>query len=294
MREPNSYTDDFGILHSPKFLQVPCGHCFACRKARIRDWILRLSLEASCHDYKCFVTLTYDPEHLPEGGTLCKRDYQLFLKKLRKQYGRFRYFICGEYGEKKGRPHYHLLLFGLLPPDLRLQCQSSSSGELLYSSAEFSKLWGRGIVVIGEVTSQSIAYVSKYVNKKLLGVSKDDKKSFYGDRIPEFTQMSLRPGIGELFFRKYSSDFFPKDYFMWEGYRYKPPRYFEKLWRRDSNLADGYLGDGPTYYNFKQRRIKNAIAHSEKCTDADLGHSELYLEEAHRRELKKRIIERFG
>lgn len=294
MHEIPSYTDEFGVIHSPRVFKVACGHCFACRKSRIRDWTLRLSLEASQHEQCCFVTLTYDPEHLPPGGTLVKRDYQLFLKSLRKKYGKFRYFICGEYGSKRGRPHYHLLLFGLVPPDLRLHCSSESSGELLYCSDEFSRIWSRGIVVIGEVTTQSIAYVARYVNKKLIGVCKDVKQQFYGERIPEFISMSLKPGIGELFYRKYKSDFFPKDYFMWNGYRYKPPRYFEKLWRREVNESEGYLGDGPTYYNFKQRRINNAIAHSEKCTATDLGRSELYLEERHRREQKQRIIERFG
>jgi hypothetical protein len=44
-------------------------------------------------------------------GSLKKKELQNFLKRLRKNAGfTFRYFACGEYG-KKGRPHYHILLF---------------------------------------------------------------------------------------------------------------------------------------------------------------------------------------
>lgn len=44
--------------------------------------------------------------------TLSKTDVQKFLKRLRKNYGKkVRYFICGEYGPKSFKPHYHILFF---------------------------------------------------------------------------------------------------------------------------------------------------------------------------------------
>ncbi len=75
------------------------------------------------------MTLTYDDEHLPINDyvdsdgvihgkpTLRKRDVQLFLKRLRKNYkydNHIKYFCCGEYGGKTFRPHYHLIIFGFL------------------------------------------------------------------------------------------------------------------------------------------------------------------------------------
>ena len=47
-----------------KTIEVPCGHCVACRIARSREWAVRLLHESEFWDDFCFVTLTYDDEHL--------------------------------------------------------------------------------------------------------------------------------------------------------------------------------------------------------------------------------------
>ena len=45
---------------------------------------------------------------------------QRFMKRLRMKIGvPVRYLLCGEYGEKRGRPHFHILLFGYAFPDRR-------------------------------------------------------------------------------------------------------------------------------------------------------------------------------
>ena len=64
-----------------------------------------------------FVTLTYDNNHVPisEHGfpTLCKRDFQLFMKRLRFNTGvKIKYYVAGEYGSTNHRPHYHAVIFG--------------------------------------------------------------------------------------------------------------------------------------------------------------------------------------
>ena len=96
-------------------LQVPCGNCIGCRLERSRQWATRCMFEASLHDENCFVTLTYSPDYLPEGATLVKKDVQNFMKRLRKAgtNGKFKYFLCGEYGENFNRPHYHICFFNL-------------------------------------------------------------------------------------------------------------------------------------------------------------------------------------
>lgn len=156
-------------------IKCPCGRCMACRVNRKRLWTHRIMLESFCHEENLFVTLTYDPEHLPCDGCLQPRDMQLFMKRLRKSVSplRFRYYLAGEYGEKNRRPHYHLCLFGL---------------GIKHESA-IQKCWDKGFIHIGTLTERSAGYVAGYVTKKLTS-------NEIGNLTPEFTRMSLKPGIG--------------------------------------------------------------------------------------------------
>lgn len=140
-------------------------------------------LEALKHDGSSFVTLTYADEHLPEGGSLCPRDPQLFLKRLRKAIHplKLRYYLVGEYGDRTFRPHYHLALFGV--PQEAYQTIADAW------SVNGSPL---GHVVVGSLTFESAGYVAGYVTKKM--TSEDDPR--LGGRHPEFARMSTRPGIG--------------------------------------------------------------------------------------------------
>lgn len=137
-------------------------------------------LEALVHPGASFLTLTYAPEKLPEGGTLVPRDLVLFLKRLRKavEPHTLRYFAVGEYGDTSWRPHYHLALFGL-----------DRSFAL-----SIDKAWGLGFTYVGDLTFDSAQYVAGYVTKKM--TDKDDDR--LAGRYPEFARMSLRPGIGAL------------------------------------------------------------------------------------------------
>ena len=63
---------------------IPCGKCIGCRLAHSRQWAVRCVHEASLHDRNCFLTLTFDDDHLPASGSVSVRDVQLFLKRLRK------------------------------------------------------------------------------------------------------------------------------------------------------------------------------------------------------------------
>lgn len=134
-------------------------------------------MESLTHEKNCFVTLTYDDDHLPDGGSLQPKDTQLFLKRLRKSTGQYlRYFLCGEYGDRTFRPHYHLALFGLDISDLE----------------SIKNVWHHGHVVVGDLNPQSAGYIAGYVTKKM--TSKDDPR--LAGRYPEFSRMSNRRGIG--------------------------------------------------------------------------------------------------
>lgn len=110
--------------------------------------------EEKLHLSSSFLTLTYDTLHVPISSrgymTLSKRDCQLFLKRLRRAHpvgSVLKYYLCGEYGGKTSRPHYHLILFG--------------ADRALVQSA-----WSLGQVHYGSVTGASIGYCLKYMAKK--------------------------------------------------------------------------------------------------------------------------------
>lgn len=137
-------------------MPVPCGRCPKCVNARVNSWAFRISRELEVSKNPLFITLTYDDNHLvygDDGATLYKRHLQLFFKRLRKFYSkiypneRLRYYACGEYGTRFGRPHYHILLFNLLQPDLVDKC------------------WGNGFTLTLPLQDGGIPYVLKYMAK---------------------------------------------------------------------------------------------------------------------------------
>ena len=117
----NSETGDM----LPLYIVVPCGSCIICRKRKANALAVRAIMETESTGFApLFITLTYNPEHLPKNEygyeTLRKSDLQLFFKRLRSLLDNqsiphsLRYLACGEYGSKTKRPHYHLLLSHLL------------------------------------------------------------------------------------------------------------------------------------------------------------------------------------
>jgi hypothetical protein len=219
-------------------LSLPCGNCVGCRLEKSRQWAVRCMHEASRHENNCFITLTYDNEHCPPDMSLKYRDYQLFMKRLRRKYGKVRFYMCGEYGEDFSRPHYHGLLFGIAFTDLQL-IGKSPSGSKLFRSKELDSLWGKGFCSVGDVTFESCSYVSRYIMKKINGklafehykvVNAETGEIYW--RLPEFTKMSLKPGIGALWLDKYLSDVYPHDNVVMNGVKSKPPRYYDKYFSK--------------------------------------------------------------
>lgn len=234
---------------SGRYVVLPCGQCMACRLNKSRDWATRCVLEAKTHEQNCFITLTYDEEHLPNDGSLQKMDFTNFIKRLRKNTGcKIRYYACGEYGSLYHRPHFHACLFGYRPDDLVLY--STRCGCNLYLSETISKAWqNRGYVTVGDVTFESAAYVARYVTKKITGAQADD---YYNGRTPEYTVMSRRPGIGAGFFEKYSEDIYGKDFIVIrDNIKCKPPAYFDRIY-------DNYYGEG-SFLEIKDNRLSKSF-----------------------------------
>lgn len=156
--------------------EFPCGNCLACRINKKRQLTARLILETMVSGRPKFVTLTYDEWSVPNDFGLCPRDLTLFLKRLRKARNGLRYFAVGEYGEKSGRPHYHLLIWK----------------DPFLSESVVLRNWQKGLVEVETDKGDSASYVSGYVTKKLT----DPSHRFLQGRHPEFTRRSKHPALG--------------------------------------------------------------------------------------------------
>lgn len=251
-------------------IQVPCGQCIGCRIDRSRQWANRCMLELQYHDSAFFVTLTYDDFHVPksyypdpETGeahtsfTLCKRDFQLWMKRLRKKFSddKIRFFACGEYGSETHRPHYHVIVFGLHLNDLEKYktARLGDSYYVYYNSPSLQETWPNGFVVVGEVTWESCAYVARYVTKKLTGPQAEFYEKF--NLVPEFSDMSRRPGIARQYYDEHGKEIYEHEYLNVStpkgGKKFKPPRYFDRLFDID---CPGSLDE------LKARRKRNSQA----------------------------------
>lgn len=164
-----------------------CGQCLPCRINRRRVWQHRLVLESLQHPDSCFITLTYNDEQLPPGGTLVPSDLQKYIKRLRKAVlpRKIRFYAVGEYGDRTFRPHYHLALFGIGLEDIHTIADAwSVDGKAL------------GHIMGGTLTFESAAYIAGYVTKKMTNGKDPVVLEKLGGLHPEFARMSNRPGIG--------------------------------------------------------------------------------------------------
>lgn len=272
-----------------EFLMLPCGQCIECRLERSRQWAMRCMHEASLKDDNCFITLTFNDENLDPALSLQKRDFQLFMKRLRKEvvpdcpitqdeafddpdlkkfrkdwYDEFgiRYFHAGEYGEEFGRPHHHAILFGFDFPDK--QPKATRRGFTYYESDLLSKLWSDpktgesyGFHEITSVSFETCAYVARYVCKKINGSAAADHYSVMDEqgnvykREPEYCTMSRRPGIGLKWYEKYGeTDAFAHDAITVRGsVKCKPPRYYGSKYELTNPVEYGLI---------KEKRLKRA------------------------------------
>lgn len=223
--------DSYYNLH----LEVPCGQCIGCRLEHSRQWAVRILHEAQTANSSCFITLTYDNEHLPENGSLNVRDWQLFAKRLRKRLGPFRFYHCGEYGDHTGRPHYHAAIFGHdFMSDRKLYKKVGDHS--LYVSPTLEEIWGQGFCPIGSLTFDSAAYIARYITKKINGhialyhymrINYETGEIFYLK--PEYSTMSRSHGIGHKWLTQYADQVYPRDEVIINSIKQQPPKYYDNL-----------------------------------------------------------------
>lgn len=201
-------------------LDLPCGRCIGCQTTKAKGWALRCTLELQKHNKAAFTTLTYSDKHLP--ATLAKSHLQLWLKRLRKKMGParpIRFFACGEYGEQRGRPHYHAILYGA----------SAQDRDLVHHT------WGLGHTKTVDVTPAAIAYVAGYSAKKIGDMMKtaEERIDYNTGEVyrwqPPFLQMSRRPGIGGHA-RQFTSSW--RSCAIHNGQPMPVPRFLHEAWRK--------------------------------------------------------------
>jgi len=255
-------------------LDVPCGQCIGCKLLRSIAWASRCMHEIQLHEQNCFITLTYDDEHMPSDYSLRKEDFQKFMKRLRHAIKprKIRYFMCGEYGEESWRPHYHAIIFNYSFPD-KLRVQMREVENPYYISTELSSLWPYGHHIIAEANFDTAAYVARYCTKKITGEKAHDHynriildwNEFTGeifhyqevDLEPEYATMSKKPAIGKEWFDKYKSDCYPSDFLIVDGRKVPIPKYYDKL----LEMENAYL-----LKQQKAVRKVNAMLHPEENT----------------------------
>lgn len=225
--------------HSGRVQHIKCGQCMGCRRDDQIEWSVRCFHESVLWKESWFLTFTYDDEHLPSSGSVSKREVQTLFKRLAKaakaagllEGSGLRRFGNAEYGTQTLRAHYHAIVFGLALNDLK-RWKKNERGEQMWTSAFLERAWGKGRVVVGQVTPDSVAYVAGYTVR-----DKEAKRVPYGvlephtgeivERVPPFRYMSRRPGVGSAFLDKFLPQF-QHDYCVLNGRKVPTPQYYRR------------------------------------------------------------------
>lgn len=260
-------------------VKIPCGKCIGCRLDYSRQWANRCMLEAQYHpkDTVWFATITYNNKYVPkvtsvdpDSGkevpalTLKKRDFQLWMKRLRRAFpdDKIRFFAAGEYGSETFRPHYHAILFGLHLSDL--EPWNKSGNFILYTSKKLAKTWAtcydvdkvksplilaeeswregdyvyepHGRIVVSPCSWETCAYTARYTAKKSNTFFPEFFERFNLEA--PFTLMSRRPGIGRQYYDEHGESVYDYRYInipgQEGGLKFTAPRYFDRLLEKDN------------------------------------------------------------
>lgn len=208
----------------PNGLLVPCGKCLACKEEIAKEYTLRYCMHKNEKKLlkTAFLTLTYNNENLPINNnfqmTLRKKDAVDYLKRTREQLRRdgkklnrnllnYEYYLSGEYGDEKNRPHYHIVL-------------SYNDKRILN---EFVKQWeeNKGNVKCYEnATIQSIYYTIGYVDKKIGLVGTGSREKLF---------RKFSKGMGKDWLLKNAENVNKQMYCRLSKFKIGIPRYFKKI-----------------------------------------------------------------
>lgn len=203
---------------------MPCRWCTQCRIDRRYVLESRINAEVQYYEFRgrnsTFATVTYDDPHLPRDGSLKRGDAKKLMHRLRMHYrrhtdiGDYKYICVGEYGDKLGRPHYHMILIGV-PLD---------------QSFHLAREWSYGTVDLKPLLPGGIRYVIKYIDKQVHGKYAEE---LYGDMEQPFMLQSR--GIGERYMLANLDHMLAYEYINKNGARSSIPHYYRDKLSKLSN-----------------------------------------------------------
>lgn len=170
---------------------VSCRNCWQCRANRVNDLVGRCIAEQTASAASYAVTLTYAGEG-PETAMLRYRDVQLMLKLIRRKGYAVRYIVAGEFGTKKGRAHWHaVLFFSCIGPNGPMPIPRPGKGpwDIQIGRRFHWKPWPHGLVFFQQPDYGGYAYCLKYALKEQSG-----------DGAKGHLAMSKKPPLGDEYF----------------------------------------------------------------------------------------------
>lgn len=254
--------DEYRCLVREFYFRLECRKCSECLQKRSKELAIQSVFEArSCSDQNCVLILTYDNEHLGEN----KLDYshvQEFQKRLRRyvQYTynkKIRFLTVGEYGDKNGRMHWHMIVFGWKPQKSPEGMETYLGGKfnttIRWRSRKLASLWQRGYVDVDYATDGNIFYVSRYVHKKFVkGMDLDCTL-----RLDRSEKKTSSMGLGLNYFITHLKTFIRRRRIDLAGYSYKIPRYYMDLLKVLVSEEEKY---NTKYYNALRERVFKLIS----------------------------------
>lgn len=188
---------------------VACRKCGQCRSNRIDEWVGRCIAESKTSVATTSLTLTYGRdeegnESHARAAILTYSDVQKYFKQMRNRGYPCRYLMTGEHGSKKGRTHWHGIVFWqkTIPHTMtdyggnswhRSPREIPVNVPIVWDERFNEPCWVHGFSHWEPVRSGhergSIAYACKYINKDV-----DDPQA------QSKLAMSKRPPIGADYF----------------------------------------------------------------------------------------------
>jgi hypothetical protein len=168
------------LINTPAGIQVMCRKCANCRNYIVNERLGRAIAESRTALTTQIITLTYRTEGSGDRpDRIHKGDIDLFIKRIRKKYGRLRYIATAERGELKGRVHWHVILyFYERIPKFELR------------KRQHWKQWPWGHVYVDIPDANAIRYALKY----------SIKSTQYGDTNSFAFLKSTHPPLGSEYF----------------------------------------------------------------------------------------------
>lgn len=194
----------------------PCGVCPNCRADKISLIEQRAKYEWKSHEFCAFVRFSYDDLHLPYINyvvdsdnnmlpvgrpSIIPSDFKSIPRSIRDSFrykikkglplpkncsSNFSWLGSAEYGDLRGRPHYHFIFFGL---------------DFAYVKPFLQKLWPYGSIDVRPLKNGAIRYVLDYLSEEV--------NSEFADR-DYFDKGLIQPFVS--FSKSFGSDFYKANF----------------------------------------------------------------------------------